>query len=70
MSAQPGGEGGSSGANIPNNFILTNDQLIQLTNQLLAGQGPRTASNPKVEDPELFHGDRHKLRAFLTQYEI
>ena len=69
MSAQQGGEGGGSGP-IPNNFILTNDQLIQLTNQLLAGQGPRTASNPKVEDPELFHGDRQKLRAFLTQYEL
>jgi hypothetical protein len=43
------------------------DFIKQLAYQL---QADRPTSNPKVEDPELYHGERTKLRAFLTQCEL
>jgi len=43
------------------------DFIKQLAYQL---QANRPTSNPKVEDPELYHGERTKLRAFLTQCEL
>jgi hypothetical protein len=49
-------------------LTITNDQLQQLLQQLQ----PHTAlsSNPKVEDPKLYYGERAKLQAFITQYEL
>jgi hypothetical protein len=55
----------SSGALAP--LMMTQDQLQQLLQQLYR---PATSSNPKVEDPELYHGERSKLRAFITQCEL
>jgi hypothetical protein len=56
---------GSSGALAP--LMMTQDQLQQLLQQLYR---PATSSNPKVEDPELYHSERSKLRAFITQCEL
>jgi hypothetical protein len=47
--------------------MMTQDQLQQLLQQLYR---PATSSNPKVEDPELYHGERSKLHAFITQCEL
>jgi hypothetical protein len=46
---------------------MTQDQLQILLQQLYHPPAP---SNPKVEDPELYYGERPKLRAFLTQCEL
>jgi hypothetical protein len=46
---------------------MTQDQLNQILIEL---HRPSTNSNPKVEDPELYYGERTKLRAFLTQCEL
>jgi hypothetical protein len=55
----------NSGALAP--LMMTQDQLQQLLQQLYR---PVTSSNPKVEDPELYHGERPKLHAFITQGEL
>jgi hypothetical protein len=47
--------------------MMTQEQLNQILQQLY---WPPTMSNPKVEDPELYYGERAKLQAFLTQYEL
>jgi hypothetical protein len=47
--------------------MMIQDQLQQLLQQLYY---PVTSSNPKVEDPELYHGERSKLHAFITQCEL
>jgi hypothetical protein len=46
---------------------MTQEQLNQILIEL---HRPSTNSNPKVEDLELYHGERTKLRAFLTQCEL
>jgi hypothetical protein len=48
-------------------YNLSDDQLAQLLHQK---SGPTGASNPKVKDPELYYGDRAKLRSFISQYEL
>jgi len=47
------------------------DAMQALLQELIPqrGQGDR-ASQPKVEDAELYYGDRTKLRAFLVQCEL
>jgi hypothetical protein len=55
----------SSGVLAP--LMMTPDQLQQLLQQLYR---PATSSNPKVDDPEQYHGERSKLRAFITQCEL
>jgi hypothetical protein len=55
----------NSGALAP--LMMTQDQLQQLLQQLYR---PVTSSNLRVEDPELYHGERSKLRAFITQCEL
>jgi hypothetical protein len=50
-------------------IIITTEQLQQLLNQLQPHQATCN-SNSKVEDPELYYGERPKLRAFLTQCEL
>jgi hypothetical protein len=55
----------NSGALAP--LMMTQDQLQQLLQQLYC---PVMSSNPKVEDPELYHGERLKLHAFITQCEL
>ena len=47
------------------------DIMQALLQELIAqrGRGDR-ASQPKIEDPELYYGDRAKLRAFLVQCEL
>jgi hypothetical protein len=47
--------------------MMTQDQLQQLLQQLYH---PVTSSNRKVEDPELYHGERSKLHTFITQCEL
>jgi hypothetical protein len=49
-------------------LTITNDQLQQLLQQLQPYPAP--SSNPKVEDPELYYGERSKLRAFIRQCEL
>lgn len=49
--------------------VITAEQLQQLLNQLQPHRATGN-SNPKVEDPELYYGERQKLRAFLTQCEL
>jgi hypothetical protein len=49
-------------------LTITNDQLQQLLQQLQPH--PAMSSNPKVQDPELYYGERSKLRAFITQCEL
>jgi hypothetical protein len=51
---------------MPAGANLTFDQLAQIIAQLR----PDSSRNPKVEDPELFYGQRSKLRAFVTQCEL
>jgi hypothetical protein len=46
---------------------MSTDQLQHLLQQLYHPPAP---SNPKVEDPELYYGERPKLRTFLTQCEL
>jgi hypothetical protein len=46
---------------------MTQDQLQQLLQQLYHLV---TSSNPKVEDLELYHSERSKLHAFITQCEL
>jgi hypothetical protein len=46
---------------------ITTDQLQTLLQQLYL---PHTTSQPKIEDPELYYGERSKLRAFLIQCEL
>ena len=47
------------------------DVMQALLHELIAqrGRGDR-ASQPKIEDPELYYGDRSKLRAFPVQCEL
>jgi hypothetical protein len=47
--------------------LMTQDHLHQLLQQLYH---PATSSNPNVQDPELYHGERSKLCAFITQCEL
>ena len=47
---------------------LTTQQLQQLVASLQTGQGG--TREPKIEDPELFSGDRRKVRSFLTQCDL
>jgi hypothetical protein len=46
---------------------ITQDQLQILLQQLYHPPAP---SNLKVEDPELYYGERPKLRAFLMQCKL
>jgi hypothetical protein len=48
--------------------MITNDQLQQLLQQLQPHPAP--SSNPKVEDPELYYGERPKLWVFITQCKL
>jgi aminoglycoside phosphotransferase (APT) family kinase protein len=48
-------------------ITMTQEQLNQILQQL---HRPPTTSNPEVEDPELYYGERAKPRAFLTQCEL
>jgi hypothetical protein len=43
------------------------EQLQTLLQQLYS---PHPASQPKIEDPELYYGERCKLRAFIIQCEL
>jgi hypothetical protein len=52
-----------AGLGIVTPVTMTQDQLKQILIEL---HRPSTNNNPKVEDPELYHGERTKLRAFLT----
>jgi hypothetical protein len=45
------------------------DMMQTLLQELINQRGARTA-RAKVEDPELFYGERTKLRAFLVQCEL
>jgi hypothetical protein len=47
----------------------TGDMMQTLLQELINQRGARTA-RAKVEDPELFYGERTKLRAFLVQCEL
>jgi len=49
---------------------FTDDQLQQFTAQILASVRQDGRNQPKVEDPEHYHGDRRKLRDFLSQCEL
>jgi hypothetical protein len=57
--------GNPAGALAP--IQMSMDQLQPLLQQLYH---PPAQSNPKVEDPELYYGERPKLRTFLTQCEL
>jgi hypothetical protein len=57
--------GTNSGALTP--LMITQDQLQQLLQQFYR---PVTSSNPKVEDLDLYLGERSKLHAFITQCEL
>jgi hypothetical protein len=46
---------------------MMTDQLQILLQQLYQ---PHPSSQPKIEDPELYYGERAKLHAFLIQYEL
>jgi hypothetical protein len=48
-------------------LMMIQDQLQQLLQQLYH---PAMSSNLKVEDPELYYGERSKLHAFITQCEL
>jgi hypothetical protein len=56
-----------AGLGVVTPVTMTQVQLNQILQQL---HWPPTMSNPKVEDPELYYGERAKLRAFLTQCEL
>jgi hypothetical protein len=47
--------------------MMTQEQLNQILQQLYQ---PPTTSNPEVEDPKLYYGERAKLWVFLTQCEL
>jgi hypothetical protein len=55
----------SSGALAP--LMMIQDQPQQLLQQLYY---PAMSSNPKVDDPEQYHGGRLKLHAFITQCKL
>jgi hypothetical protein len=57
---------GPAGASLPP-VQMTTDQLQTLLQQLYQ---PHPSSQPKIEDPELYYGERAKLRAFLIQCEL
>jgi len=47
------------------------DVMQALLQELITQRGRRNrASQPKIEDPELYYGDHAKLRAFLVQCEL
>ena len=49
-------------------MTFTDEQLQDLVQSLAGGHGqPR---EPKIEDSELFNGDRMKVRSFITQCEL
>jgi hypothetical protein len=56
-----------AGLGVVTPVTMTQEQLNQILQQL---HWPPTMSNPKIEDPELYYGERAKLRAFLTQCEL
>jgi hypothetical protein len=56
-----------AGLGVVTPVTITQEQLNQILQQL---HWPPTTSNPKVEDPELYYGERAKLQAFFTQYEL
>jgi hypothetical protein len=56
-----------AGLGVVTPVTMTQKQLNEILHQL---HWPPTMSNPKVEDPELYYGERAKLRAFLTQCEL
>jgi hypothetical protein len=56
----------SMGAPVPP-VQMTTEQLQTLLQQLYM---PHPSSQPKIEDPELYYGERSKLRAFLIQCEL
>jgi hypothetical protein len=58
-------QGNPTGALTP--IQMSVDQLQHLLQQLYHPPAP---SNPKVDDPELYYGERPKLHALLTQYEL
>lgn len=60
---------GPSTGQVPTYVSITSADLVQLLGQVRSTNIERH-SNPKVEDPELYQGERHKLRAFLTQCEL
>jgi Retrotransposon gag protein/Zinc knuckle len=47
-----------------------NPDVMQALLQELIGQRGERVSRPKIEDPELYFGERAKLRAFLVQCEL
>jgi hypothetical protein len=49
-------------------LMITNDQLQQLLQQLQ--RYPVPSSNPKVQDPKLYYGERPKLWVLITQCEL
>jgi hypothetical protein len=57
---------GPAGVSLPPIQIMT-DQLQILLQQLYQ---PHPSSQPKIEDPELYYGERAKLCAFLIQCEL
>lgn len=60
---------GPTGAQLPANVNITTDQLVQLLAQVRPiDEGRR--QHAKVEDPELYYGERQKLRSYLTQCEL
>jgi hypothetical protein len=57
---------GPVGASLPP-IQMTTDQLQTLLQQLYQ---PYPSSQPKIEDPELYYGERAKLRTFLIQCKL
>jgi hypothetical protein len=56
-----------AGLGIVTPVTMTQEQLNQILIEL---HQPSTNSNPKVEDLELYYGERTKLRVFLIQCEL
>jgi hypothetical protein len=48
---------------------MSNDTLQDIL-QLLANQGGGRSSNPKIKEPDPYHGERTKLRPFLAHCEL
>jgi hypothetical protein len=61
-----GGQGTGSGQ-VQN--ITSNDPLQDILQILVNQQGERS-SNPKIKEPEPYHGERTKLRPFLAHCEL
>jgi hypothetical protein len=57
---------GPAGASLPPVQMMI-DQLQTLLQQLYQ---PHPSSQPKIEDPELYYGERAKLRALLIQCKL